>query len=81
MAQRVIEVGRHRVRVHDRELYLRAMKLLAEDIADGNISVPGEQDAEGSGACEDACQGHGGVDICGSSVVVCNDGEVFIIDP
>ncbi len=33
------------------------------------------------GACEEACEGHGGVDMCGRTFVICEDGEIWLLDP
>jgi len=34
-----------------------------------------------SGACEEACEGAGGVETCGMTYVECGNGEVYLLDP
>lgn len=47
---------------------------LRKDLSDGSLRVRG-----GSNECEDFCENHDGVDVCGESVVICNDGHSGVI--
>lgn len=75
----VVDVRKNgKVKVKDAALwreFVSRLKARISDAGDG-VELFGE-----SGACDDACEEHEGVDVCGESFVICNDGKVYLINP
>lgn len=70
---KVVEVKNGKVKVKSLEGYLEYIDRMMAD-------AEGAQRA-GSGACEEACEGHGGVKYCGENYATCEDGTGWLLDP
>ena len=68
--------------------FLRFEQLVMRDFLGGKLAPHGAKagvrgrggNGGGSPECEDVCEPHDGVDICGAHVVRCNDGYVAILE-
>ena len=72
--------------VCDPVTFLRCEQLVMRDFLGGKLSPHGAKSGVRGGGgsspeCEDVCEPHDGVDVCGAHVVRCNDGYVAILEP
>jgi hypothetical protein len=49
---------------------------LVRRLSEGEVSAQ-----QASGACEEACEDHDGVESCGNTYAFCGDGTTWLLDP
>lgn len=72
----VIEIKNGKVKVKDYAKYRRFMHLMASEIEQGKGGI---ETFGSSGVCEEVCEEHGGVRICGEEFALCNDGTGILL--